>query len=152
MKLLTFLLLIFCSSASFAQSTKTSVAALEGVEQISDTAVVNGYTVEKIYPNPFSPVIEPKFNLSETSWVSVFITDTLLADTAWIIENQHLATGEYKIPCGVLSAYSRETGNETPVFHLEAKGSSDDIVGNLQSHFHAIYVLHPFSAWLSAPE
>ncbi|MEZ5360526.1 MAG: hypothetical protein R3F48_17060 [Candidatus Zixiibacteriota bacterium] len=62
----------------------------------SDTCI-SGYFLTPISLNPFDQTYDIKFNLPDTSYVSIFITDTLGIDTVWCTQRKILSPGYYRI-------------------------------------------------------
>lgn len=100
------------------------------MEIITNDSLVNGYYLSLIEFHPFSPVIEPEFNLPDTSKVNIFLTDTLYIDTLWVIREKVLYPGLYKVQHSVFAEYTNKTKNRTVLFHLEATNQLGDFAMN----------------------
>ncbi len=90
---------------------------------------------------PFSPVIEPTFNLPDSSTVTIFLTDTLSIDTVWICKNESLKAGLYSIPFDVFSGFKDITGKRAVKLHFEAQRILNKIGGILENRFRATFFI-----------
>lgn len=109
-------------------------AGVVPVEALDNT----GYFFEKLYPNPFSPVLDREFGLGDTSVVNIYLTDTALTDTTWIVPGARLAPGKYRIVSTPLFEFKERTGQSLVVTHLEAFSGNPESAGSLLTqHYRA---------------
>ncbi|MDX9859103.1 MAG: hypothetical protein RBT76_15055 [candidate division Zixibacteria bacterium] len=94
------------------------------IEQIPVDTAVNGYLLTGVDALPYSPVVEPLFNLPETSLVELYFTDTLQTDTVWILNKQILPEGFYRIRYTPFNTYVSSTGIRAILLHVTARSQS----------------------------
>jgi hypothetical protein len=114
----------------------------DNIELISRDSLVNGYYLKNIDPLPFSPVIEPQFNLPDSAIVNLFLTDSLQSDTLWILRDELMSPGLYRISAGIFGNYMGEHKIRTAPLHFEATSDLEDyILNRKESSFRVRYLL-----------
>jgi hypothetical protein len=127
------ILIFFVFPANCLSQNGDSVS--NNIELISRDSLINGYFLKPLNVLPFSPVIEPEFNLPDTSIVSIFFMDTLQTDTVWIIKEESILPGLYKILLPV-------SGENEIILQIEAVSRSRDYIGKYKEmYFKANYQL-----------
>ncbi len=98
---------------------------------------ISGYYLSPIFINPFAQCYEVKFNLPESSFVSIFITDLSSVDTVWYAHQESLAPGYYWILNEILME-KRDTFKGKPtILHFQAEGVSRS---SMSSDLHCRFV------------
>ena len=114
--------------------------AFEGIEFISADSAVNGFLLDNPDLLPFSPVIDPTFNIPDSAEVDLFITDTSLTDTVWVLRDVVLAPGRYRVQFNPLRDYKERTENNVFKLHFEATGKKA-YLGMVESYYRAVFIL-----------
>lgn len=96
---------------------------LNDLDRIPRGGDIDGYVLIASDILPFSPTIEVRFNLPETSKVDLFVTDTLQMDTGWVRRQQQLSPGLYRLSGTVIADFAERTRSSTVDVHLNAQST-----------------------------
>lgn len=107
-----------CPAITGGEHTAVSIPCLTRLS--STDTVINGFLLIPHEFNPFSPGIDARINIPESSIVTLFFTDTLSTDTAWVCNEEQVAPGAYRMSSTYLE-FRRKEGYFPVVVHVIIK-------------------------------
>ncbi|MFH2037216.1 MAG: hypothetical protein ABIJ45_12500 [Candidatus Zixiibacteriota bacterium] len=131
LKILILIMIVFTGTYSgiIAEETK-----YEGIERINDDKTPSGYNVD-FNPMPFSPVLDPEFCLGDTSFVFIFLTDTMYNDTVIMLDSVLMLPGYYRLLNSEISKYYEKYESDMLIVHIEMVARKNNALTFLKKSF-----------------